>query len=208
MRNQLDLQHHGRDWYPASPPNTPPGCKSRLIGCHIAGCIVASMVRKAPPAEARWILSNRSFPWGQALAVQIVGTACTRETSSRAREKVKSVAAFHGIVVSPLLFSVISQHNIPHTNLDTVSDGGGYIALLHLWPREEQRNSTPYPAEGGMADVFFNSGLVLQIHGDGLKWRRYITMPSGSSYPYNCFLAMSVDLSYPHYRSICLGRPD
>jgi hypothetical protein len=47
----------------------------------------------------------------------------------------KSAATFCRIVVSPLLFSVTSQHNIPHTSLDT--GGGGYsIDLLHLRPRE------------------------------------------------------------------------
>jgi hypothetical protein len=90
---------------------------------------------------------------------------------------VKSAAAFRGLVVSPLLFSVTSQHNIPHTSLD---GGGGYIDLLHLRPREVWRRSTPSPAEGGAAEVFFNSGLVLQIRGGGLKCHRYITMPFGS----------------------------
>jgi hypothetical protein len=92
--------------------------------------------------------------------------------------------------VSPLLFSVTSQHNIPHTSLD---GGGGYAnllsisnrgrrggGLLHLRPREAQRRSTLSPAEGGVAEVFFNSGLVLQIRDGGLKYHRYITMPSGS----------------------------
>jgi hypothetical protein len=77
--------------------------------------------------------------------------------------------------------SVTFKHNIPHTSLDT--DGGGYRDLLHLRPREAQRRSTPSPIEGGAAEVFFNSGLVLQIHGGGLKCHRYITMPSGSSVP-------------------------
>jgi hypothetical protein len=55
--------------------------------------------------------------------------------------------------------------------------GGG---LLHLQRREARRRSTPSPAEGGVAEVFFNSGLVLQIRGGDLKYHRYITMPSGS----------------------------
>jgi hypothetical protein len=77
--------------------------------------------------------------------------------------------------------------------------------------RRRQRRlhrSTPSPTEGGAAEIFFNSELVLQIRGSGLKWRRYITMPSSSFCPCNCCLAMSVDLADPHYRSICLGRPD
>jgi hypothetical protein len=82
-------------------------------------------------------------------------------------------------------------------------DGG----LLHLRPREAWRRSSPSPAEGGAAEVFFNSGLVLQIRGDGLKWRRYITMTFGSFCPYNCLLVMSADLVDPHCRSIFLGRP-
>jgi hypothetical protein len=106
--------------------------------------------------------------------VQIVGTACAGETSSRAREKVKSAAAFRRLVVSPLLFSVTSQHNIPHTCLDT-GGSGGYTDLLHLRLREARWRSTPSPAEGGATEVFFNSGLVLQICGGGLKWQRYIT---------------------------------
>jgi hypothetical protein len=139
--------------------------------------------------------------------VQIVGTAYAWETTSRAREKVKSAAAFHGLVVSPLLFLVTSQHNIPHTSLDT-GGGGNYTDLLHLPPREAWRRSNPSPAEGGATEVFFNSGLVLQICGGGLKWQRYITMPSGSFCPCNCWLAMSVDLADPYCRSIFLGRPD
>jgi hypothetical protein len=142
----------------------------------MAGCVVAGMVCKAPPAQARWILLNRPFPRGQASAVQKVETICARKTTSRARETAKSAAAFRGLVVSPLLFSVTSQHNIPHTSLDT-GGGGGYTNLLHLRPREARRRSTPSPAEGGAAEVFFNSGLVLQICGGGLKCHRYITMP-------------------------------
>jgi hypothetical protein len=86
--------------------------------------------------------------------------------------------AFRGLVVSPLLFSVTSQHNIPHISLD--GGGGGYTDLLHLRPREARRRSTPSPAKGGAAEVFFNSGLVLQIGGGGLRCHRYIAMPSGS----------------------------
>jgi hypothetical protein len=166
---------------------------------------VAGMLRKAPPAEARWILSNRPFPWGQAPAVQKVGTAFARKTTSRAREKAKSAAAFRGLVVSPLLFLVTSQHNIPHTSLDT---GGGYRDLLHFRPREARRRSTPSPAKGGAAEVFFNSRLVLEIHGGGLNYHWYITMPSGSFCPYNCLLVLSVDLADPHCRSISLGWLD
>jgi hypothetical protein len=55
--------------------------------------------------------------------------------------------------------------------------GGG---LLHLRPREARGRSTPSPAEEGAAEVFFNSGLVLEIRGSGLKCHMYITMPSGS----------------------------
>jgi hypothetical protein len=109
--------------------------------------------------------------------MQKVGTTCARKTTSRARETTKSTAAFRRLVVSPLLFSVTSQHNIPHTSLD---GGGGYTDLLHLRPREARQRSTPSPPEGGAAEVFFNSGLVLQIRGGGLKYHRYITMPSGS----------------------------
>jgi hypothetical protein len=142
----------------------------------MSGCVVAGAVRKAPPAQARWKLLNWPFPRGQAPAVQKVGTTCARKTTSRARETAKSAAAFRELVVSPLLFSATSQHNIPHTSLD----GGGYTDLLHLRPREARRRSTPSPAEGGAAEVFFNSGLVLQIRGGSLKCHRYITMPSGS----------------------------
>jgi hypothetical protein len=83
--------------------------------------------------------------------------------------------------------------------------GGG---LFHLRLREARQRSTPSLAEGGAAEVFFNSELVLQIRGGGLKYHRYITMPSGSFYPSNCWLVMSVDLADPHCRSISLGRPD
>jgi hypothetical protein len=72
--------------------------------------------------------------------------------------------------------------------------------------RRQLHRSTPSPVEGGAAEVFFNFGFVLQIRDGGLKWRRYITMPSGSFCPYNYCLAMSVDLADSHYRSICLGR--
>jgi hypothetical protein len=114
------------------------------------------------------------------------------EASSRMREKPKSAATFRGIVVSHLLFSVTSQHNIPHTSLDTGGDSGGYTDLLHLQPREMRRRSSS----------------TLQIRGGGLKWRRYITMPSGSFYPCSCWLGLSVDLADTYYRFICLGRPD
>jgi hypothetical protein len=117
----------------------PPGYKSQLIGYHMAGCVVVGTVRKAPPAQARWILSNRPFPRGQAPAVQKVGTTCARKTTSRARETAKSAPAFRGLVVSPFLFSVTSQHNIPHTSLD---DGDGYTDLLHLRPREARPRSS------------------------------------------------------------------
>jgi hypothetical protein len=74
------------------------------------------------------------------------------------------------LIVSLLLFSVTSQHNIPHTSLDTDGGGGGYTNLLHLWLREARRRSTPSPGEGGATKVFFNYGLVLQIRGGSLKW--------------------------------------
>jgi hypothetical protein len=122
----------------------------------MAGCVVAGTMRKAPPAQARWILSNRPFPRGQAPAVQKVGTACARKTTSRVRETAKSAAVFRGMLVSPLLFSVTSQHNIPHTSLD--GGGGGYTDLLHLRPREAQRRSTPSLAEGGAMEVYSISG--------------------------------------------------
>jgi hypothetical protein len=121
----------------------------------MAGCVVAGTVRKAPPDQARWILSNRPFPRGQALVVQNMGTACAWKTTSRARETAKSVAAFRRLVVSPLLFSVTSQHNIPHTSF---GGGGSYTDLLHLRPREARRRSTPSPAEGGAAEVYSISG--------------------------------------------------
>jgi hypothetical protein len=141
--------------------------------------------------------------------VQKVGTTCARKTTSRAQETTKLAAAFRGLVVSPLLFSVTSQHNIPHTSLDTGGGGGGgYTDLLHLRPREARRRSTPSLTEGGAAEVFFNSELVLQIRSGGLKCHRYITMPSGSFCPCNCWLALSVDLEHPHFRSISLGRSD
>jgi hypothetical protein len=164
---------------------------------------MAGTVHKASPVQVRWILSNRPFPRRQAPAVQKVGTMCVRKTTSRARKTAKSTAAFRGLVVSPLLFSVTSQHNIPHTSrIYSISDrgsrGGG---LLHLRPREARWRSTPSQAEGGVAEVFFNSGLVLQIRGGGLKCHMYITMPS-------CWLALSVDLADPHCRSIFLGRLD
>jgi hypothetical protein len=73
--------------------------------------------------------------------------------------------------MSPVLFLVTSQHNIPHTSLD-IDDVG-----VH--------GSTPSLAERGAMEVFFNSGLVLQICGGGLKWRRYITMLFDSFYPCN-----------------------
>jgi hypothetical protein len=117
---------------------------------------VADTVPKAPPIQARWILSNRPFSWEQAPAMQKVGTACAWKTTSRARETAKSAAVFHGLVVSHLLFSVTSQHNIPHTSLD--GDGGGYTDLLHLRPREAWRRSTPSPTEGGMTEVYSISG--------------------------------------------------
>jgi hypothetical protein len=129
----------------------------------MSGCVVAGMVRKAPPAQARWKLSNRPFPRGQAPAVQKVGTTCARKTTSRARETAKSATAFRGLVVLPLLFSVTSQHNIPHTSLD---GGGGYTYILHLRPREARRRSTPSPAEGGAAEVYSISGRGR--HGRGL----------------------------------------
>jgi hypothetical protein len=123
----------------------------------MAGCVVAGMVRKAPPAQACWILSIRPFLQGQAPAVQKVGTACAWKTTSRAWETTKSVAAFRGLVVSPLLFLVTSKHNIPHTSLDG-SRGRGYTDLLHLRPREAWRRSTPSLAEGGAAEVYSISG--------------------------------------------------
>jgi hypothetical protein len=121
----------------------------------MAGCVVVGTVRKAPSAQVRWILSIRSFPRGQAPTVQKVGTACARKTTSRARETAKSAAAFRGLVVSPLIFSVTSQHNIPHTSLD---GGGGYTYLLHLRPRKAWRRSTLSLAEGGAAEVYSISG--------------------------------------------------
>jgi hypothetical protein len=116
-------------------------------------CVVADMVPKAPLTQARWILSNRSFSREQASAVQKVGTVCARKTTSRARETAKSAAVFRGLVVSHLLFSVTSQHNIPHTSLDG-GGGGGYTDLLHLRPREAWRRSTPSPTEGGTTEVY------------------------------------------------------
>jgi hypothetical protein len=148
-------------------------------------------MRRAPSAQACWILSNRSFSQVQVPVVQKIGTACAWEASSRMRERPKSAATFRGIVVSPLLFLVTSQHNIPHTSLDTGGDSGGYTDLLHLQPRKTRQRSSS----------------TLQICGGGLKWRRYITVPSGSFCPCSCWLALSVDLADTYYRSICLGRP-
>jgi hypothetical protein len=70
-------------------------------------------------------------------------------------------------VTYPIFGHLPTQH--PHTSLDT-GGGGGYTDLLHLPPREARRRSTLSPTEGGAAEVFFNSGLVLKICGGGLKW--------------------------------------
>jgi hypothetical protein len=144
----------------------------------MSGCIVASTVRKAPPAQAHWKLSNRPFPRGQAPAVQKVGTACARKTTSRVRETAKSAAAFCGLVVSPLLFSVTSQHNIPHTSLD---GGGGYTDLLHLRPREARRRSTPSSAEGGAMEVYSISGRGRRDGGLLHLWPREARQRSSST---------------------------
>jgi hypothetical protein len=177
----------------------------------MAGCVVAGTVRKAPPAQARWILSNRSFPPGQAPAVQKVGTACAQKTTSRAWETAKSAAAFRGLVVSPLFFSVTSQHNIPHTSLDS---GGDYIDLLHLRPREAWWRSTPSPAEGGAAEVYSifgrgrRGGGLLQLRAYPPNLRRRSQMPQVHHHALRLTVAISVDLADPHCRSISLGRPD
>jgi hypothetical protein len=113
--------------------------------------------------------------------MQNVGTTCARKTTSRARETTKLAAAFRGLVVSPLLFSVTSQHNIPHTSLD----GGGddYTDLLHLRPREARRRSTPSPAEGGATEVYSISGRerrgggLLQLRACPPNPRRRSQMP-------------------------------
>jgi hypothetical protein len=157
------------------------------------------MVRKAPPA-ARWILSNQSFSRGQTLAVQKVGTACARKTISRAREIAKSAAEFRGLVVSPLLFSVTFQHNIPHTSLD---GGGGYTDLLHLRPREARQRSTPSPAAGGLAEVYSISGRgrrgggLLQLRACTPNPRRRSQMPQAHHHALQLIVALSVDLADP-----------
>jgi hypothetical protein len=167
---------------------------------------VAGTVHKEPLAQARWILSNRPFLRGQAPAVQKVGTACARKTTSRARETAKSAAAFYGLVVSPLLFSVTSQHNIPHTSLD--GGGGGYTDLLHLRPREAQRRSTPSLAEGGATDVYSISGRgrrgggLLQLWACPPNPRRRSQMPQVHHHALRLIVALSVDLANPHCRSI------
>jgi hypothetical protein len=175
----------------------------------MAGCVVAGTVRKAPPAQARWILSNRPFPREQAPAVQKVGTACAWKTTSRARETAKSVAAFCGLVMSPLLFLVTSQHNFPHTSLD--GGGGGYTDLLHLRPMEARRRSTPSPAEGGVTEVYSINGQgrrgggLLQLRACTPNPRRRSQMPQVHHHALRIIVALSVDLADPHCRSISLG---
>jgi hypothetical protein len=78
------------------------------------------------------------------------------------------------MIITILLFP------LGHISFSLNGGGGGYTNLLHLRPREARRRSTPSPAEGGAVEVFFNSGLVLQIRGGGLKCHKYITMPSSS----------------------------
>jgi hypothetical protein len=140
-----------------------------------------------------------------------VGTACARKTTSRARETAKSATAFRGLVVSPLLFSVTSQHNIPHTSID---GGGGYTDLLHLRPRETQRRSTPSPAEGGAAEVYSISGRgrrgggLLQLRAYPPNPRRWSQMPQVHYHALWLIVALSVDLVDPHCRSISLGWLD
>jgi hypothetical protein len=141
--------------------NRPLGCKSRLIEYYIAGCVVVGTVRKAPLAQARWILSIRPFPREQAPVVQKVGTACARKITPRARETAKSEAAFRGLVVSPHLFSVTSQHNIPirvstaaATHIYSISDRGRRDGgLLYLRPREARRRSSSTPGLSSKSTV-------------------------------------------------------
>jgi hypothetical protein len=67
------------------------------------------------------------------------------------------------------------------TQIYSISDQGRCgRGLLHLRLREVRQRYTPSPAEGAAMEVFFNSGLVLQIRDGGLKCHRYNTMPSGS----------------------------
>jgi hypothetical protein len=137
--------------------------------------------------------------------------ACARKTTSRARETAKSAAAFRGLEVSPLLFLVTSQHNIPHTSLD---GGSGYIDLLHLRPREARWRSTPSPAEGGAMEVYSISGRgrrgggLLQLRACTPNPRRRSQMPQVHHHALRLIVALSVDLADPHCRSISLGRPD
>jgi hypothetical protein len=60
-------------------------------------------------------------------------------------------------VTSPIF--VTSQHNIPHTSLDTGGNGdGGPIDLLHLRPRELRRSSSTLALSSKSAAVVSNGG--------------------------------------------------
>jgi hypothetical protein len=149
----------------ASSPNRPPGCKSRLIGSHMVGCIVASTMRKASSAQARWILSNRPFPRGQAPAVQKVGTARAEDHLKSARDsKISGSVSRASSVTSPIFGHLPTQHppyqyrhrrrRRLHRSIPSPTEGGAAEVysisvrgrrgggLLHLWPREARRRST------------------------------------------------------------------
>jgi hypothetical protein len=71
--------------------------KNMAFGCLGGAYIVNGMMLKVVVGQARWICSNRPFPWMQAPVMRKVETVCAWEADVRWREKQKSTGVFCGL---------------------------------------------------------------------------------------------------------------
>jgi hypothetical protein len=196
----------------------------------MAGCVVTGTVRKAPPAQARWILSNRPFP----CAKSENGVRAIDHLKSVGHSEIGGSVSRASSVTSPLFGHLPTQHP-PYqsrrrwrlhrftpflteggaTEVYSISGRGRHNGgLLHLRLREARRRSTPSPDEGGAAEVYSifgrgrRDGGLLQVRACLPNPRRRSQMPQVHHHALRLIVALSVDLADPHYRSISLGRPD
>jgi hypothetical protein len=154
-------------------------------------CVVAGTVRKAPPVQARWILKSVVSPRTDTSGAKSGnGVRAGGLLKYAGESEIGGYVSQASSVTSPL-FGHISQHNIPHTSLNT-GGGGGYTDLLHTRSREARQRSS---STQGLSSR--RVGGLLQLWACPPNLRRRSQMAeahhhaSGSFCPCNCWLAMS-----------------
>jgi hypothetical protein len=121
-----------------------PRCKSRLIGCHMVGCIVAGMVHKAPPALGLLDTLDSAVSSGAGASGAKSGNGVRAEDhlKSAGDSEIGGSFSWASSVTSPLFSHLPTQHP-PYQSRRR-------LRRLH--------RSTPSLTKGGAAEVYSISG--------------------------------------------------